>query len=422
MKTKFFEQYSPGDEKIKDIWQNGIVVFDTNVLLNLYRYKKDTCDDILNYMETFGDRLWMPYQVGWEYHNNRIEVAYNAQSACDEISKELDKDRDEMSTFLDKTCAKHPYIDRREFLNKYDELTTSLKNYLDDLKKADNNYFENDTILEKLGELYDGKVGAEYSEEKYSEIYKEGEIRFKNEVPPGYEDDTPKKRKAGLRHVFGDLIAWYQILEHATEVEKDVILVSDDLKKDWIEIFKGMKRGPRKELIKEFHDKTGHSVLIYNQKTFLEYAKNHLGSAIKEDTMKDVETVHVNIINNYQQQCTPRFVDYSALSGIGAISDALKKATNPIEQPGVLSAIETYMSSLDRIKEETDRFRTLTEPWANLLRQSSVVDTASKITDLVNRYNMVPDSKTGLWWPAGTREEINEMQANEIPEEVIEDQ
>ena len=55
------------------------MVFDTNILLNLYRYNKQTCDDILNYMQTFGDQLWMPFQVGWEYNNNRMEVAYKSQ-------------------------------------------------------------------------------------------------------------------------------------------------------------------------------------------------------------------------------------------------------------------------------------------------------------------------------------------------------
>lgn len=86
MKTQFFEHYSLSNEKIKDIWQNGLVVFDTNVLLNLYRYNKETCDDILNYMKTFGDRLWMPYQVGWEYNNNRMDVAFKSQNACNVLS------------------------------------------------------------------------------------------------------------------------------------------------------------------------------------------------------------------------------------------------------------------------------------------------------------------------------------------------
>lgn len=400
MKTKFFEQYSLSEEKIKEIWKNGIVVFDTNVLLNLYRYKKDTCDDILNYMKTFGDRLWLPYQVGWEYHNNRTDVAYSAQSACDDISKELDKEREDMSAFLDKTCAKHPYIDRKDFLKKYDRYAKLLKDYLEELKTADNMYFENDTILKKLGEIYDGKVGDEYAKEKYDEIYKEGEVRYKEEVPPGFEDDTPKKRKAGLRHVFGDLIAWFQTIEHAKAVDKDVILVSDDMKKDWVEIYKGMKRGPRKELLKEFHDKTGHVVLIYNQKTFLEYAKDNLGGEIKEDTMKDVEDVHINIINNYQHQyAVPQFVDYSSLPTIGVVNEALKNINSPIGQTGVLSALDAYRSSMDRIKEETDKVKAITEPWANVLAQIAVPDTASKIVELVNRYNMVPDSRTGLYMP-----------------------
>ena len=156
MKTKFFEQYSLTDEKIKEIWENGFVVFDTNILLNLYRYNKQTCDDILNYMQTFGDQLWMPYQVGWEYNNNRMEVAYKSQAACDVLSKRLDGDRVALDGFFKQNFHHHPYLQHKEFFKRYDRYVKLLRDYLEDLKQNDNGYFDNDTILEKLGKLYEG--------------------------------------------------------------------------------------------------------------------------------------------------------------------------------------------------------------------------------------------------------------------------
>lgn len=87
MKETFREQFELDKEKIQEIWKNAIVVFDTNILLNLYRYNKETCDDLLKYMKTFADRLWMPFQVGWEYHNNRLKVAYTYQNAYCELKK-----------------------------------------------------------------------------------------------------------------------------------------------------------------------------------------------------------------------------------------------------------------------------------------------------------------------------------------------
>lgn len=47
MKTKFFEQYTLSDNEIRAILENGILVFDTNVLLNLYSYTKSTQEKVL---------------------------------------------------------------------------------------------------------------------------------------------------------------------------------------------------------------------------------------------------------------------------------------------------------------------------------------------------------------------------------------
>ena len=57
MKETFFEYYNPTKEEISAIWQECILVLDTNVLLNLYRYSFSTRDDILAQMRKFSDKL-----------------------------------------------------------------------------------------------------------------------------------------------------------------------------------------------------------------------------------------------------------------------------------------------------------------------------------------------------------------------------
>lgn len=39
MKSKFRGYYKPTDEEFDTLWKNAVFVFDTNVLLNLYRYQ-----------------------------------------------------------------------------------------------------------------------------------------------------------------------------------------------------------------------------------------------------------------------------------------------------------------------------------------------------------------------------------------------
>ena len=91
MKTKFFEQYTLSDNEIKAILENGILVFDTNVLLNLYSYTKSTKEEVLNIMKKYKNRLWMPYQVGWEFFNNRENKISNVQGGCDKILEKTEE-------------------------------------------------------------------------------------------------------------------------------------------------------------------------------------------------------------------------------------------------------------------------------------------------------------------------------------------
>ena len=42
MKQLLPEYFQPSDEEIKEIWQNATIVLDANVLLNFFRYSKNS--------------------------------------------------------------------------------------------------------------------------------------------------------------------------------------------------------------------------------------------------------------------------------------------------------------------------------------------------------------------------------------------
>ena len=71
MKQSFKEFYEPDFELL---WDNCIFIFDTSVLLDLYRYQKERSDAFVSVFEKIKDRIWLPYYVGYEYHDNRIKV------------------------------------------------------------------------------------------------------------------------------------------------------------------------------------------------------------------------------------------------------------------------------------------------------------------------------------------------------------
>ena len=91
MKRIFLGYYAPSQDEFEVLWANAIFVFDTNVLLNLYRYQSDTRDALLGLIEQLNDRVWIPYQVGLEYQRNRLAVIAEQEKAYSEVRKIVDE-------------------------------------------------------------------------------------------------------------------------------------------------------------------------------------------------------------------------------------------------------------------------------------------------------------------------------------------
>lgn len=69
MRNAIKEFIEPSDYEKHNLWANAIFVFDTNVLLNLYRYSAKTRNSLLDAVESFKDRIWIPYQVAYDIVN-----------------------------------------------------------------------------------------------------------------------------------------------------------------------------------------------------------------------------------------------------------------------------------------------------------------------------------------------------------------
>lgn len=289
---KFFEYYILSDkERIKRIWNEAIIVLDTNVLLNLYRYSEDSKNNLLDVLEFYKDRLWIPYQVGLEYQQDRVSVYMDMNAAYDQIVASLNKETEEFIKRLNLAkYRRHPTIDTAWFENQIKAEIQRLCNHLIEMKNSCPDYSIKDEINERVTALFDEKIGDDFDETKLSNLYTEGQKRYSEKVPPGYCDAKEKKER-GNRHLYGDLILWKQIIQKASEKKCNVILVTDDVKEDWYERVKGLTIGPRKELIREFRNETEMDILIYPSNRFLDYAKENMSVAVKQETISEVNDI-----------------------------------------------------------------------------------------------------------------------------------
>ncbi|MBU1621226.1 MAG: DUF4935 domain-containing protein [Gammaproteobacteria bacterium] len=286
LKNTFPGFFPKSEETIKGIWEESIVVLDTNILFNLYRYSEKTRNELIEIMERFQDRLWIPYQVASEYFNGRLDRISEQINSYSSIKKELASIE---TTFTNHRS--HPFISenalralKRVIERVNTELTTSMDGF-ESLGKTDE-------ILEKINQLTDGRIGAEFSKEQYEALFREGELRYADQIPPGYKDAKKAGDKPGFsgkKSKFGDLIIWKSIISEAKDKQKNVILVTDDQKEDWWLEYRGKKIGPRAELLSEFIKESGQEILIYEGSQFLHHATKFFNITISKTSLAEVK-------------------------------------------------------------------------------------------------------------------------------------
>jgi hypothetical protein len=103
MKDVFPGYYRPTEEQFNSIWKDAIISFDTNILLNFYRYSEKSQKDWIELITSLPNQIWIPYQVGLEYQKNRLAAITQEQQKFDTIVLDIKKQRDEFSKNLDDT-------------------------------------------------------------------------------------------------------------------------------------------------------------------------------------------------------------------------------------------------------------------------------------------------------------------------------
>lgn len=290
MREHFFEYYPQTQSELAALWKDCVLVLDTNILLNLYRLTESTRNDLLGILEKFSDKLWMPHQVGFEYHNNRESVIESI--GYEKINSLIQDEFANLKNKIRSEYSRNPFISLDDWEKRITKESESIEKFLKNKYKEAPDYIREDGIQTSLNKLYTGKVGECLSIVDLQKIYDEGKIRYAAKVPPGYEDEKEKKGR-GERHLYGDLIIWKEIIGKSKKEGKDIMFVSDDLKEGWIRIVHGKKKGPRWELRREFYEESaGRNVMILNQQQFLDFIHNQPDYSIKSKTLKEIESIH----------------------------------------------------------------------------------------------------------------------------------
>lgn len=278
MKGLFIEFDQSASADFKDVWATARFCFDANILLNLYRYRSNTRDELLEVLGKLRTQIWIPHHAALEFQRNRLKVIGDQAQRFNEVRSAVDKARDGLKTELAKLQLerRHSLIDPEPIISGFQSASNEFLSKLGDLEKQQIGLTDTDPLRSKIEELFEGRVGSPPVDQKaIDELYKEGDFRQSRKIPPGYMDgdkdkDGPDEHMYGgivYKRKQGDYLVWRQILEGANkDGVKRLIFVTDDAKEDWWWIVKsdGPKTiGPRPELIDEARRVGGARLLPY---------------------------------------------------------------------------------------------------------------------------------------------------------------
>lgn len=282
MRDEFPGYYRPTDKEFEELWERALIVTDANVLLTLYRLGDTTRERLLEILRKLEQRLFLPYQAGYEFQKNRLNVIQDQEAVYGTVNGEIEK----FPKSLGRRLREHPRLDRKDLEVRLDEALKPVKAYVDEVRgqhpdPLSEDVIGADAVRDVLDEVFAGKVGPK--RDLYG-LVETGATRYERKQPPGYEDkdkDEPAR--------YGDLAIWLDTIDAAKRESKDVIFVTAERKEDWWWVRDGQRVSARPELIAEMREQAGQSVYLYDIKRFMEEASKALGlSEISEDERKDV--------------------------------------------------------------------------------------------------------------------------------------
>ncbi|WP_031237254.1 PIN-like domain-containing protein [Asticcacaulis sp. AC460] len=267
MRDKYPGWYPKSAAEASALWGTAIFVPDANVLLHCLRHPAEVREELLRLFDALKDSLWAPYQVGLEFHRNRLDVEFGAQDTYDVLIKDQEATIEKARERLRQLRA-HPTINVAKELAALDMFATDFRARMA-ASRASHPTEEIAADVARLTQLLEGRIGEKWKPEQLVAVKKEGDDRYAKKVPPGYKD---AKKDAGEFDKYGDLIIWKDMIAKAKEEKRPIIFISDDAKEDWWWIHKGRKLGPRPELIEEFQAGSDQDFHMYEFGQFLHFA------------------------------------------------------------------------------------------------------------------------------------------------------
>lgn len=284
MKDQFKEHYEYSEDEVEKLWDNAYFVFDTNTLLNMYRYDQGTFKEYVKVLKELAKskKLFLPNHVGEEFFRNRMKVIQDYKKSYDELLKMTAKFKEQLAS----KYRHHPFVDIQKLGQDINKALKPAEKEVKDKQSNHPDLIKEDGILVELTAIFSECTGEPFNDEEKSKIFKEGETRYEKKIPPGFKDAD----KGGDRQ-YGDLIVWKQMIAFAKENKKPIVFITADEKEDWWLLNEGERLMPLPSLKREMRLEAGVDFHAYTADYFLETYNTRNKSSIDMRAIEEVRKV-----------------------------------------------------------------------------------------------------------------------------------
>jgi hypothetical protein len=283
---------TPTEVEYRKVLTSGLVVLDTNVLLNMYRYNAQARNDFLGVLRALHPNLWVPDQVLREFWRNRESVLRNPRGTPETL-KQLDDQRSKALTQITQWAklASLSTEDTSTMVRTLRVAFDSIRDTIEEHEDGQNDMFAQDTntdpLLGELEQILEGRVGPAFTEDELPQMMAEGKRRIEAEIAPGFRDVKAK----GVDGAVGDFLVWEQILRQAQIEHRDVLLVTSENKPDWWRMVRGELRSPHPDLVKELRARAGVELYMLQPDRLLNHAVSALQVPVREGSSESVARI-----------------------------------------------------------------------------------------------------------------------------------
>lgn len=294
MKDLYPGYYPYNKTQRKAFIKDATIVFGASVLLDLYRisHGKQLLDLVEKKVPK--DKLWLPYDTVWLYHNRLFSV----------IDEQIEDDNNasmHLTSFKESINNRygHPYIPQDQMV-RFNSFIEELEKSIETDRNFLLSFLEQNELKTRISNLFHSCIGDEYDATQMRQVFDESQERNRLQIPPCLTFSSSKDP----RIINNRYVIWKQIQNYAKENHKSVLMVLNRITPNWFFIYKDRVVTPHQSLINEFKQITGQNIYIMS---IYDYVKDLLDSKDlnNPEVKKILAQLHDKPTHGHSQQICP---------------------------------------------------------------------------------------------------------------------